>query len=539
MYKALYRKYRPLVFSDVVGQEHITTTLRHQVQRGAVSHAYLFTGSRGTGKTTCAKILSRAVNCLNPVDGNPCGKCENCVGILNDSIPDVVEIDAASNNGVDHIRDLRDRIVFAPAQAKYRVYIIDEVHMLSTAASNALLKTLEEPPEHAVFILATTEIQSILPTILSRCQRFDFKRIEPEVIAARLHYVAESEGLTLTDTAAELIAVLADGGMRDALSILDLCAAVGSDIDENTVNSVCGRASDDYLFALCGNIQNSETAAALETVAKLHADSVDMGRLCREMCDFWRKIMLICAGVSPQSAVGTTANAAAAYAEFAKTSGAAAALRCLKELENAYSQMDNSGRRSMLEMAIIKLCSPNTDTSPEALSARIEAIERRLADGVQIAAPVKAAVPKIQSTAQKAEEPTADIPKTTAPQADEPTESPDTPTEEAVDTASGVIPFTQWGDVIATCYKNAPMMFAMLNGSTADLCGDRVIVHSQSSQLRHMLARTDGINYRGLCDAIATVTGKRLVPVMEKETHEIKNDPMLGFIDRLNKLGGE
>ncbi len=569
MYKALYRKYRPLVFSDVVGQEHITTTLKRQVERGSVSHAYLFTGSRGTGKTTCAKILARAVNCLEPVDGNPCGKCKNCIGILNDSVPDVVEIDAASNNGVDHIRDLRDRIVFAPAQAKYRVYIIDEVHMLSAAASNALLKTLEEPPEHAVFILATTEVQSLLPTILSRCQRFDFKRIEPEVIANRLKFVANSEQFALSDGAAELIAELADGGMRDALSILDLCTAAGNDITEELVNSVCGRASEEYLFTLCGELLQNDTAAALETVARLHADSVDMGRLCRELCDFWRKIMLICAGVEPKAAVGSTENTAKKYAEFAKNLGAATALRFLKVFEKAYSEMDSGLRRSVLEMAIIKLCTKSADSSPEALAARIEIIERKLqglsalpsttpfADGtVQAKAPAlqadaaNAKGDKISSEKQpvttveessfsnvadadeaelKAEESAAE---SETPQAAEHAETPYVNSQCAAET-----PFTNWGDVISACYKTAPVMFGMLNGSTATVSGNRVIIHSPSSQLRHMLAKTDGINYKGLVAAISSVSGKELVPVMEKEQTEIKNDPMMGFLDRLNNLG--
>lgn len=569
MYKALYRKYRPLVFSDVVGQEHITTTLKRQVERGSVSHAYLFTGSRGTGKTTCAKILARAVNCLEPVDGNPCGKCKNCIGILNDSVPDVVEIDAASNNGVDHIRDLRDRIVFAPAQAKYRVYIIDEVHMLSAAASNALLKTLEEPPEHAVFILATTEVQSLLPTILSRCQRFDFKRIEPEVIANRLKFVANSEQFALSDGAAELIAELADGGMRDALSILDLCTAAGNDITEELVNSVCGRASEEYLFTLCGELLQNDTAAALETVARLHADSVDMGRLCRELCDFWRKIMLICAGVEPKAAVGSTENTAKKYAGFAKNLGAATALRFLKVFEKAYSEMDSGLRRSVLEMAIIKLCTKSADSSPEALAARIEIIERKLqglsalpsttpfADGtVQAKAPAlqadaaNAKGDKISSEKQpvttveessfsnvadadeaglKAEESAAE---SETPQAAAHAETPYVNSQCAAET-----PFTNWGDVISACYKTAPVMFGMLNGSTATVSGNRVIIHSPSSQLRHMLAKTDGINYKGLVAAISSVSGKELVPVMEKEQTEIKNDPMMGFLDRLNNLG--
>ena len=242
-YQALYRKYRPKTFSDVVGQEHITNTLKNELSKGKAVHAYLFTGTRGTGKTSCAKILAKAVNCLSPENGDPCLKCESCLSVENGENTDIVEIDAASNNSVDSIRELRDRVAFAPSSSKYRVYIIDEVHMLTISAFNALLKTLEEPPEHVIFILATTEVHKLPATILSRCQRFDFKRIEPDKICGRIKYVASNEGLNITDGAAALIAAAADGGMRDALSVLDLCASAGNDITEETVEKVCGMAA--------------------------------------------------------------------------------------------------------------------------------------------------------------------------------------------------------------------------------------------------------------------------------------------------------
>ena len=249
MYQVLYRKYRPKVFSDVYGQDHVTSTLKNEIKNGRISHAYLFTGSRGTGKTTCAKILAKAVNCEHNIDGEPCNECEVCKGLDNGSIYDVVEIDAASNNGVDNIRELRDDTNYAPTRGKYRVYIIDEVHMLSTGAFNALLKTLEEPPAHVIFILATTEVHKLPATILSRCQRFDFKRIQPETMAKRLNQVAEAEGITLESDAALLIARIADGALRDGLSILDQCAGRGKTVDTRLVSEVAGLAVEPILFA--------------------------------------------------------------------------------------------------------------------------------------------------------------------------------------------------------------------------------------------------------------------------------------------------
>ena len=263
MYQALYRKWRPKTFSDVVGQEHVTETLQRQVAEGRLSHAYLFTGTRGTGKTTCAKILAKAVNCEHPENGNPCNKCQSCLGIESGGFLDVMELDAASNNGVDHVRALRDEAIYSPAQVKKRVYIIDEVHMLSIAAFNALLKILEEPPEHLMFILATTELHKVPATILSRCQRFAFRRILPREIVGRLNYIAEQEGIDLRPDGAELLAHIADGALRDALSLLDQCAAAGGTIDSAAVLDALGLAGNLQTAQLMDCVLRRDTKAAL------------------------------------------------------------------------------------------------------------------------------------------------------------------------------------------------------------------------------------------------------------------------------------
>jgi len=539
MYKALYRKYRPLVFSDVVGQEHVTTTLQNQVEKGNVSHAYLFTGSRGTGKTTCAKILARAINCLNPKDGNPCGECENCRGILKDAMPDVLEIDAASNNGVNYIRELRERIAFAPQQAKFRVYIIDEVHMLSSAASNALLKTLEEPPKHAVFILATTEINAILPTILSRCQRYDFHRIEPQTIAARLKFVAEQEGAVLTDEAASTIAAIADGGMRDALSILDLCAAKGVDITDEVVNNICGRASTDYLFHIADALDKGDTTAALETVAKLHSESVDMQQLCGEMCEFYRIICLIRGGIDPCVASGTTSSAAEKYKAFSKQINIEAAMNCLRVFNDALSSMNTANRRSAFEMAIIKLTTPQLSVDSDALLRRIAALERQVAalsKGQSVTPPPLQYGKKPQSEPEAnkpeaPEAPAAEKPEAPLPVEEAPAEAP----EPEVIMGNGE-PMAEWNDIVAACFKTAPLMAGLLHNSTATHEGRKVIIHSPSVQLRGLMAKTDDIGYKGLRAAIFEVMGCELIPVMEPMQSGSPDDPLQGFLNRLNNL---
>ena len=293
MYRVLYRKWRPAVFTDVSGQEHITSTLQNEVSSGRHNHAYLFTGSRGTGKTTCAKILAKAVNCLNPQNGNPCGECEICKGIDDGSILDIVEMDAASNRKIDDIRQIIDEVQFKPAKCKYRVYIVDEVHMLTTEAFNALLKTLEEPPEHVIFILATTEVHKLPQTIRSRCQRFDFHRIPPKAIADRVEYVVSQENAEITESAALMLASVADGALRDALSLLDSCLAVSSHIDEEVVRNAAGLVSKTYLFELATAIINKNPTRSLEIIDRLYSESKDMARLCDELVEHFRALMLI------------------------------------------------------------------------------------------------------------------------------------------------------------------------------------------------------------------------------------------------------
>lgn len=292
MYQALYRKWRPKSFADVVGQEHITETLRRQAAQGRLSHAYLFTGTRGTGKTTCAKILAKAVNCQHPVDGDPCNQCPACLGIDNGSLLDVLELDAASNNGVDQVRALRDEAVYSPASVKYRVYIIDEVHMLSISAFNALLKILEEPPAHLIFILATTELHKVPATILSRCQRFAFKRLQPRDIAARLLYVARQEDMDLTEDAAGLLSRLSDGAMRDALSLLDQCGAAGGRIDGERVLDVLGLAGNVQTAELMDCLLRRDAQSALLLLDRLYSGGKDVGALLGELSALTRDLLI-------------------------------------------------------------------------------------------------------------------------------------------------------------------------------------------------------------------------------------------------------
>ena len=359
MYRALYRKWRPRRFEDVVGQQAIVTALRNQVAAGRVGHAYLFTGVRGTGKTTCAKIFAKAVNCLHPVNGDPCGECEICRGIDNGSLLDVVEMDAASNNGVDDIRDLRDETAYTPSACRYKVYIIDEVHMLSTAAFNALLKTLEEPPAHVIFILATTEIQKVPATILSRCQRYDFTRIGPEDIARRVEYIAGEEKLELTPEGAELIARLADGALRDALSILDTCAGVTARIDADVVRRMAGVTDRSYLFRISDAIQAQDGAAALAQLAQLRQQSVDVKRLTEELIAHYRALMLAALPGGQSLLSGVSPEEEALYLQKGPQLGQREAIRAIRALGTALEHMTRgSDQRIELELALFSLSEP-------------------------------------------------------------------------------------------------------------------------------------------------------------------------------------
>ena len=359
MYRALYRKWRPQRFEDVVGQRAIVTALKNQITANRVGHAYLFTGVRGTGKTTCAKIFAKAVNCLHPVNGDPCGECEICKGIDNGSILDVVEMDAASNNGVDDIRDLRDETAYTPSACQYKVYIIDEVHMLSTAAFNALLKTLEEPPAHVIFILATTEIQKVPATILSRCQRYDFTRIGPEDIARRVEYIAGEEKLELSPDGAELIARLADGALRDALSILDTCAGVTAKIDADVVRRMAGVTDRSYLFRISDALEAQDGATALAQLAQLRQQSVDVKRLTEELIAHYRALMLAALPGGQSLLSGVSPEEEALYLEKGPQLGQREAIRAIRALGSALEHMTRgSDQRIELELALFGLSEP-------------------------------------------------------------------------------------------------------------------------------------------------------------------------------------
>ena len=383
MYQALYRKWRPRTFDDVVGQSHITDTLKRQVETGRLSHAYLFTGTRGTGKTTCAKILSRAVNCEHPVGGNPCNQCPSCLGIENGSILDVLELDAASNNGVDQVRALRDEAVYTPAAVRKRVYIVDEVHMLSTAAFNALLKILEEPPAHLMFILATTELHKVPATIKSRCQQFSFKRILPGDIAARLAYVARQEGLELSGEGAELLARLADGGLRDALSLLDQCAIPDGPIGEQEVLDALGLAGNLETARLLEQISGRETAAALETLARLYGAGKEIGSLLGELSALVRDLLVRKTAPRGGGALLTGGYDEATMRRLSNLFQTPRLAQMLGLLQTTIADLAHSGnRRTDAELCLMRLCDPALDESMAGLNARLSRVEELLAGGV-------------------------------------------------------------------------------------------------------------------------------------------------------------
>ena len=407
MYQALYRKWRPQTFDEVVGQDHITETLKNQVKTGRLSHAYLFIGTRGTGKTTCARILARAVNCEHPVDGNPCGVCPACRGILDGSVLDVVELDAASNNGVDNVRALRDEAVFSPTAVKKRVYIIDEVHMLSLAAFNALLKILEEPPEHLMFILATTELQKVPATILSRCQRHSFKRVDSPVIAAYLEKIAAAEGFGLTKDAAALIARLAEGGVRDALSLLDQCSAKET-IDVEAVYSAMGLAGKRRIAELLDCILRHDTAAALERFSALWMDGKDPAALLSELGGLLRDTLML--RVAPKGAAALLSGGYddATLRSFAARMTTEELLCALSTLQNAQESIRSTPKpRTAAELCLVSLCGDTAAESTAALRARLSRLEEALRSGAAVPAvsPAPAAPRPIEEETPVPEEP--------------------------------------------------------------------------------------------------------------------------------------
>ena len=381
MYQALYRKYRPAVFDDVYGQEHITSVLKYEMETDRISHAYLFCGSRGTGKTTCAKILAKAVNCENPQNGNPCGQCDACRSIDAGAAPDVLEMDAASNNGVDYIRDIRDAVSYTPAMLKKRVYIIDEVHMLSTSAFNALLKTLEEPPEHVVFVLATTELHKLPSTIISRCQRFDFRRIPQSVLCDRLHYIAEKENIRLDDAAAQRIARQAQGGMRDAISLFELCGGGGSDVTAERVDEILGLSGYDQLSRAATALAQGDMKTMFEIIAHTAASSKDIAVFWQELTAFYRDLMVVKYCNDPQDYLDLTEQELLLLRQTAQQIHIKTLIYHSTHLDEAMMSMQRMPqmKRTIAEFACLKMCDPQLDVSPEALSARIGQLEDKIA----------------------------------------------------------------------------------------------------------------------------------------------------------------
>jgi DNA polymerase III subunit gamma/tau len=520
LYQVLYRKWRPKRFSDVVGQPQVTVTLKNELRSGRIAHAYLFTGSRGTGKTTCAKILAKAVNCLNPQDGDPCGECEICKGVENGSIMDIVEIDAASNNGVENIRTLREEAHFTPAAAKYRVYIIDEVHMLSVGAFNALLKTLEEPPAHVIFILATTEVHKIPATILSRCQRFDFHRIPPQEIADRLTYVAEQENARLDPQAAMLIARLADGAMRDALSILDQCFGRSKDVTEQVVAETAGLVGREHLLALADAIKAGDSAAALEIVDRLYRSSKDMARLCEEMSSHFRGMMLIKTMKNAREILAVPETKFVQMEKQALSTPLPVILHAIDTMQETLEKMYRGGdRRTVFEMAMIRLCTPQLDTSAEALLRRIEALEQ----GAPQHAPAQTKAEKPQTRAEQMPPAQSKLePQERAENAAKPAEGK----KDAEQLQKEAKQLAEWPEILQIIKSFSPAAGAAFTGSTAYISGNYVLIDAPNQLALKFLRQPN--QRENIRQAIKQVLGKSysLGPYRKPEKNEAEEDPL-------------
>ena len=485
LYRALYRKWRPRRFADVVGQQPIVTALQNQIAAGRIGHAYLFTGTRGTGKTSCAKIFAKAVNCLDTTSPDPCGECAVCKGIDEGTVLDVSEIDAASNNSVDDIRDLRDETAYLPAMCRYKVYIIDEVHMLSTSAFNALLKTMEEPPEHVIFILATTEVQKVPATILSRCQRYDFARITAKDIAGRLEYVAGEEKIELDPAAAELIGRLADGAMRDALSILDTCAGVSNTVDEALVRRMAGVTDRQYLFEISDAIVAGDSVKALEEIARLRQQSVDMRRLCMELAAHYRNLMLCALPGGNELLTGTSPEEEAAY-QARKDFPQRQAVRAINAFGAALEKMARgTDQRIELELAVFSL------TQPEAAPATVVQAAAPAAQPfaatptpfvATAAAPGPVTIPPVQDAG--APPPVVGEPPVFEPELpplpEQPAPAPAPAPQKAARPkpsapAGPPQPFPQWSAVLEVIAESDAMLYSFLQGTRAYYDGRRVL----------------------------------------------------------------
>lgn len=555
MYRVLYRKWRPAVFTDVSGQVHITSTLQNEVSSGRLNHAYLFTGSRGTGKTTCAKILAKAVNCLNPQNGNPCGECEICKGIDDGSILDIVEMDAASNRKIDDIRQIIDEVQFKPAKCKYRVYIVDEVHMLTTEAFNALLKTLEEPPEHVIFILATTEVHKLPQTIRSRCQRFDFHRIPPKAIADRVEYVVSQENAEITESAALMLASVADGALRDALSLLDSCLAVSSHIDEEVVRNAAGLVSKTYLFELATAIINKNPTRSLEIIDRLYSESKDMARLCDELVEHFRALMLIKTIKNPRDILIMSDDEFEQAVTQSDYLSLADIVFYMDVLSRAYQRMGRgTGDRTELEMALVKLSATELDGTVEALTARVTALEKAVKRGitvnyaqpaqqsVQVEAAQSASVPNTQNEVEEPfakpepEHKKAPVAKP-APEVKPVAQRASVNLDELYDNA---VPFARWVEVVDSLKSVSRSIAAAFAGSTAYESGNYLLIDT-NNELAFDLLRQNGRRAE-IKQTLLELTGKNysLGPYKRSTPKKVeKTDPLNSLVQSLEGSGVE
>lgn len=562
MYQVLYRKWRPKIFDDVSGQEHITTTLVNELKSGRINHAYLFTGSRGTGKTTCAKILAKAVNCLSPENGNPCGKCENCMAAEDGSFQDIVEMDAASNRRIDDIRSVIDGAVFTPAKGKYKVYIIDEVHMLTQEAFNALLKTLEEPPSHVIFILATTEVHKLPATIISRCQRFDFHRINPHVIKDRLKYVVEQEGCSITDDAALLIAAIADGALRDALSLTDRCIGLsGGEITLSVVREAAGLSGRGYVYDMASSCINKNCGEALELIAKLYGESKDMARLCEELTEHFRNLMLLKSVKNPDDILVVGRDELEVLKSHAERISLSEIVHIMDVLGSAFERMNRGAdSRTEMETAVVKLCSPQLDVTEDAVLSRIGALERTVNRLMNMISSGTLTVQKDDNlnkngeTSNKAEtsestaefKDTENLENTVSNQAEDPQNSSREPQRKrgAVDVDEiyrNAKPFPNWKEVVENLRKYSKTISAAFDGTKAYVSGRYILIDSPSDIPFQLLKQSS--QREKIREAVLEITGATysLGPYRppEKKIREEKEDPIEKLTENFKSLGIE
>ncbi len=525
MHQALYRKWRPKSFDSVWGQEHITSVLRYEIKSGKYSHAYLFCGSHGVGKTTCAKLLSKAVNCLDPQNGDPCGRCEACTAIENELATDVVEMDAASNTGVDYIREIRETVMYAPSSLKNRVYIIDEVHMLTQSAFNALLKTLEEPPSNVVFILATTEQQKIPATILSRCQKFEFRKIASQVIADRLLYIAENEEIKITPDAAKTIAKMSQGGMRDAISLLELCAGDGKEITVQTVKAVTGALGRDQAVRTTEAVIAKDMDAVFAITEEIASSAKEISVFWQEFADLYRDMLVFKTTKNPSAYLDLTDDETETLSRLSDALKAPAIMRHCKIIENAFTDMQRNGasKRICAEMALLKMCDERLDTLPEGIVARISALEEKLAmlsSGMPAASDTASAQKKSEPVMFKKSVSPEKIPETVSP----------AESKKAVRT--GLKPVTWWIEAVKRTSETNPSMAPFMKLSRAYEDGNKILIRVEGGIAAVMLDTPE--MKKSLSELSAVITG---TPVPENAFvfREVASDGERAPIDELTE----